>query len=241
MSERESIVQTLSLPLALLISLGVHLILFRGNALWKTTPPQPLFQQGRTSVQLTLLPSRASQPATPVPSPSPPPPPKKEKTLFEQIQPAPVVLPVPKPEKATPPAMETKVQDEVSPEPDPSAEMLAPEKSVASLEQDATQIEEKGVGTEASVVRAVSPVYPRLSRRNGEEGTVWIRVWVSTKGKVEKAEVEKSSGFHRLDAAALKAARKTRFTPAQKNGMAVAAEIELPFGFKLTDKERKKR
>ena len=93
----------------------------------------------------------------------------------------------------------------------------------------------------ASVERAVSPVYPRLSRRLGEEGTVWIGVWVSEKGKVEKAEIQKSSGYRRLDAAALKAAKKTHFIPAEKNGHPVATKIELPFCFKLTEEERRGR
>jgi protein TonB len=249
-SERESIAQSISLPLALLISLGVHLLFFRGQAFWKTTAPQPLFQQGRTTVELTLLPSRASEatPETP-PTPSIPPAPEKLKPLVQQRQPAPVVLPTSLPPKKETPPLEKKASKprpaedpimEVAPQKTPTEKPIQ-KNSVASQEQDATKIKEKGVGTQASVLRATAPSYPRLSRRLGEEGTVWIRVWVSAKGKLEKAEVKKSSGFRRLDAAALKAVRKTRFAPAQKSGHAVAAEIDLPFCFKLTEQERRKR
>eukprot|EP01030_Chromulinospumella_sphaerica_P005012 gene5012-4902_t len=46
------------------------------------------------------------------------------------------------------------------------------------------------------------PDYPSASRRMEEEGTVSLRFLVGVDGKVVQSEIEKSSGFKRLDEAA---------------------------------------
>lgn len=57
------------------------------------------------------------------------------------------------------------------------------------------------------------PRYPPISRRLGEEGTVALRIEVAPTGTVEGVEVVQSSGYARLDEAALDAARLWRFPP----------------------------
>ena len=47
------------------------------------------------------------------------------------------------------------------------------------------------------------PAYPRMSRRMGEQGTVLLRVFISAEGRAEKAEIRTSSGYARLDEAAV--------------------------------------
>ncbi|GAB1486665.1 hypothetical protein MASR2M79_17160 [Aminivibrio sp.] len=56
-----------------------------------------------------------------------------------------------------------------------------------------------------SIVKRVVPVYPLFSRKRGEEGKAVILVTLQS-GRVTDAEVERSSGSTRLDAAALRAA-----------------------------------
>ena len=77
------------------------------------------------------------------------------------------------------------------------------------------------------------PEYPRTSKRLGEEGKVLVRLLINTRGLVDKATLEKSSGFNRLDEAALEAARRGRFKPYTENGMAIAAIAIVPFDFTL--------
>ncbi len=78
------------------------------------------------------------------------------------------------------------------------------------------------------------PIYPSASQRLGEEGTVLVRVVVGVDGRVVRATVVKSSGFARLDAAAIeRALTKWRFVPALNDGVAVEAERELPVTFRL--------
>jgi protein TonB len=57
----------------------------------------------------------------------------------------------------------------------------------------------------------------------GEEGTVALRLLVGTDGKVIQSEIEKSSGFKRLDEAARAGLSKCLFRPATVDGKPVEA------------------
>lgn len=76
-----------------------------------------------------------------------------------------------------------------------------------------------------------APSYPDMSYRQGEQGVVMLQVELSETGQVADAQVQNSSGFDRLDNAALKAVRKWRCTPAMRNGQPVRATALQPFNF----------
>lgn len=80
-----------------------------------------------------------------------------------------------------------------------------------------------------------APVYPRTSRKLGEEGTVILNVEWNQEGKITLASVKKSSGFSRLDHAALTAIEKWRCNPAERDGVPVRAVGVQPFSFQLQD------
>jgi protein TonB len=80
-----------------------------------------------------------------------------------------------------------------------------------------------------------APVYPTLSRRLGEEGTVVLRVQIDSEGLARTVELAQSSGYPRLDQAALEAVRRWRFAPAQRDGRAVEAWVRVPIVFRLQD------
>ncbi|MCH8685151.1 energy transducer TonB [Pedomonas mirosovicensis] len=86
----------------------------------------------------------------------------------------------------------------------------------------------------ATMVSAEPPQYPRESRRRKEEGMVALMVTVGTDGRVADIEVFKSSGFHRLDRAALAAVRKWRWSPTVRDGAPVPVRglVEIPFVLK---------
>jgi protein TonB len=71
--------------------------------------------------------------------------------------------------------------------------------------------------------------------RLGESGRSVVRIWVGPDGKPQKAEIEKTSGFPRLDAAAIKDAMRQRFTPATVNGVATQTSMVQDFLYNLTD------
>jgi protein TonB len=78
-----------------------------------------------------------------------------------------------------------------------------------------------------------APSYPSLSRRAGEAGSVLLQVHVSAEGRAQEVSVSRSSGFPRLDAAALQAVRRWRFVPAQQAGRAVDGWVLVPINFSL--------
>jgi len=80
-------------------------------------------------------------------------------------------------------------------------------------------------------VRAGPPVYPRESQRRREYGTVILRVLVDAFGRPAQVQVERSSGFDRLDDAAREAVEKFLFRPYEVNGVAQPAQVLIPIGF----------
>lgn len=78
---------------------------------------------------------------------------------------------------------------------------------------------------EPSLIAGPPPAYPRLSIRAGEEGTVLCRIHVGEDGAVRLVELVGSSGFERLDQAALRALERWRFEPRRVDGRPVAATI----------------
>lgn len=81
--------------------------------------------------------------------------------------------------------------------------------------------------------KAVKPVYPERAIQRYETGDVHIRVVVDTSGRVHDARVIHSSGFKRLDEAALDAARNSTFYPYQENGRPLFAMAIIPYRFHL--------
>ncbi len=77
------------------------------------------------------------------------------------------------------------------------------------------------------------PAYPRISRRLGEQGKVLLRAMINTGGTVAQLTVQKTSGFSRLDQAALETVKNWRFVPARRGGQVVPAWVVVPVSFSL--------
>lgn len=77
----------------------------------------------------------------------------------------------------------------------------------------------------------VERYYPDDLQAAGIGGTVWLRLWVDRDGRVAEAEVARTSGFERLDRAAVVAAPRFRFVPATRLGDPVATWVEIPVVF----------
>jgi protein TonB len=81
----------------------------------------------------------------------------------------------------------------------------------------------------------ITPAYPPTSRRLGEEGRVVVNVYVLADGRVGDVQVLESSGYERLDAAALEHVRREwRFDPARRGGEAVATWGAFGVTFQIT-------
>ncbi len=87
----------------------------------------------------------------------------------------------------------------------------------------------------ARVLQAPRPDYPVISRDLGEQGVVMLRLAIDADGKLLRAELQKSSGFTRLDKAARDSVARWQFQAALENGQPVAAQLVLPVRFSLDE------
>lgn len=87
--------------------------------------------------------------------------------------------------------------------------------------------------TAATSAQNLAPLYPKISRKRKEQGTVLLLLLVSKLGHVESIQIKRSSGFSRLDQAALQAVKQWRFTAASQNGQAIDYWYEMPINFSL--------
>ncbi|WP_243220862.1 energy transducer TonB [Methylobacter sp. S3L5C] len=78
-----------------------------------------------------------------------------------------------------------------------------------------------------------APDYPSVSRELGEQGRVLLRAMINSDGTVAQVVLRKSSGFNRLDQAALDTVKKWRFVPAQRGEQKISAWIVVPVTFSL--------
>ena len=87
--------------------------------------------------------------------------------------------------------------------------------------------------SDADYLNNPAPVYPRMSRRMGEQGKVLVRVLISADGRAEHAEIRTSSGYARLDEAALDTVKRWRYVPGKRAGTAEAMWFNVPVRFVL--------
>ena len=75
-----------------------------------------------------------------------------------------------------------------------------------------------------------------MSRRLGEEGAVILLLAVNEEGRVIEAKVDTTSGFERLDEAAVKEAlrpRNWKFIPGTVNGKPASMSFKFRVVFKI--------
>lgn len=112
----------------------------------------------------------------------------------------------------------TNVKPPVAAPPPPKADVIVPPR---------TNPRRPNVGPEE--------IYPSMSKRLGEEGSVVLLLTVNAEGRVTEAKIDTSSGFERLDEAASKeAVRSWRFLPGTVNGKAAAMQTKIKVTFKIT-------
>ncbi len=83
-------------------------------------------------------------------------------------------------------------------------------------------------------VKAPQLIYPNLSRRLGESGTVVLRILINEKGLPEQILVHKSSGYGNLDEAGRQAAQRALFKPMIENGKPMSVYVLVPLTFQLS-------
>ncbi|KTT67360.1 hypothetical protein NS383_02215 [Pseudomonas oryzihabitans] len=146
--------------------------------------------------------------------------------------------PVPKP-KAQPVKKHTPIKPPAEPVPvaeDPPPVKPAPvapaQPAVADKPLDLPASGPKDVQTVGC--RVPTPEYPRKARRLGEQGTVLIAMVIDASGKVQSAQVSRSSGSADLDQAARQAVLNASCEPYRENGRAISVRAAQPINFSLS-------
>jgi protein TonB len=188
-------------------SIALVLVL-HGVLLWaiQSGLARQVVKMTESTVEVLLL--SDSRPPPPPPAPAAPPPPKI---------PTPPVLTPP-----TTPAITTPTPPAVAA---PSTASTAP-----------APVTPPSVRTGAVIQPGAScakPDYPSASRRLEEEGTVTLKFLIGADGRVLQAEIEKTSGFNRLDEAARNALSKCQFRPGTVDGKPEQSWASIKYTWRL--------
>jgi protein TonB len=133
---------------------------------------------------------------------------------------------------------ETLSQTAVSESPMPKREETPPQTVTdESLKADQTALNASIAGPvfNADYLHNPKPPYPLIARRLKLEGTVIVKVLVSSEGKPEIIRLETSSGSNVLDQAALNAVQGWTFVPAKQGNQPVTAWVGVPIRFRLSE------
>lgn len=119
----------------------------------------------------------------------------------------------------------------VAPEPTPTITNAVPTPAPAP-----TKVENHGPKLVSAVeyLQAPQADYPAIAKRMGEEGRVVMQVLVNDKGRAEKVEIIKSSGFNRLDESARTALMRAIFKPYVEDGKTMTVLATASINFSLS-------
>lgn len=160
--------------------------------------------------------SRQPPPPKPVVRPAPPP---LAGAVAEPSPQAPDAVTAPQPITSSAPVVAEVAQTAPAALPAPPAPPAPPRVDLPS--------------SSADYLNNPTPPYPPLSKRMGEQGRVVIRARIEVNGSASKAEVRTSSGYERLDQAALQTVKRWRYLPGKRAGVPEAMWFNIPINFVL--------
>jgi periplasmic protein TonB len=173
------------------------------------------------------------KPVAPPPAPTPPAPPEPVKvnkavTLPPAPQPLAIADPTPAPNAPivtpAPPAPLPPITAPIA---------VAPSPAPAAPPAPAPAPKVELPRADADYLNNPKPPYPPVSKRLAEQGRVMVRVYVGADGAAQKVELNKSSGFDRLDATAVATVARWRFKPGTRGGVPEAMWHLIPIDFVL--------
>ncbi|PIF91195.1 outer membrane transport energization protein TonB [Acidovorax sp. 62] len=166
--------------------------------------------------------------APPPPKPAPTPPAPKTAPKVQAPKPAPMPLAINDPTPA--PNAPTGATTPQPPAP-PITEPVAAAPAAPPAPPAPPKIELPS--SDAAYLNNPKPSYPAISKRMGEQGKVVLRVLIGTDGTPQKVEINKSSGYERLDRQAQEAVMRWRFVPGKRNGVPETMWNLVPVNFVL--------
>lgn len=207
--------------------------------------------QGADHVRVRLTQLR-EQPADaeavePEPEPVPVVEPDEEKVTIPETQPEPASEPMLAPVKTKTRIRDAAVSERSMDVPPVRLESVADTeqkvKPAAPAPTAVKSVPAENGGPDGGMVRQAEPlttlnrppVYPKLARKRGWEGTVLLEVDVDRDGMVASVRVRTSSSYTLLDREALAAVKKWRFKPGTIGGRPTDTKVMVPVHFMLQE------
>ncbi|RQR50091.1 energy transducer TonB [Burkholderia sp. Bp9126] len=214
---------------------AVHAVLLTAAWLHRNALPEKSVEvQSITAQLITPAPIAQQVAAESIPQPAPPKPTPRVKPKVEPKPVQKVSKPTPQPVAPSPvPSPTPAAAADPTPAPAAAPAAAAPSAAAGPARETMEVSAPKNVPTLQCAF--VKPDYPSMSRRRGESGTAYVHFVVGVTGKIESIDLQKSSGYPRLDDAALAAMRATTCRPYIENGQAIRAARTQPYNFGLTD------
>ena len=203
-------------------------VLFHAGALWALQ--SGLLRRALESVVPVEILSEWVEP--PKPKPEPPPSPKP---VLQAVQRQTAPPPPPMPLAVADPAPATDAPTGVAapPVPVPLPPITATVAAVPASTPAPVSPQIELPSSDADYLHNPRPHYPAQSRRLGEQGKVVVRVFIGVDGLAHQAEIRTSSGFERLDEAALNTVKAWRYVPGKRAGVVQAMWFSVPINYVL--------
>ncbi len=227
-----SVQQRWALALSVLVVHGVV-----GWLISQARPPELAGERAPIEVQL-IAPPQAPPVVTPVPPPPAPVPPRKvtpPKPVLSTRAPSRNLLQAPPEPVKQQPVEAPPVPTPPVPAPAATPAVTAPAASAVAAPAPAPQVPRELSISSVRRISAPELVYPPTSRRLNESGTVLLSIVVDERGKAVSVTTARSSGFPRLDNAAIAVAKATIYQPYMENGVPRSFRVEAPYSFEPAD------
>ena len=220
------------------VVIALSVVIFHIAALWALQ--SGLLQRAVEIIVPAEILSQFIEPPAPkiVPPPPPPPPPATPVPVRQPViqTKVPALAPPPQPvaiaditSSPNAPAGVTTPQPPAPPIAAPVAEAATPPPPPAPPAPPKVELP----SSDADYLQNPRPAYPPISKRLGEQGKVLVRVLIGVDGNAQKAEIKQSSGFDRLDQAAINTVLRWRYTPGKRAGVEEAMWFNVPINFVL--------
>ncbi len=219
-------IERFDLMISSIIALSIHAGIFLGGGFFYSEP-LIILKKGKSSIKMTFVASRPAMASEVVQEPH-------VIEILEEKEPeiAPLVeeeeLKLPVEEKEEEKSEEKKEEKK--------------ENNQVNSEEIVADLKEKGVITDTEAERADfhKPEYPEYCRKRGQEGVVVLTIRISADATGNSIKIVKSSGYLRLDNAAVEALKRAKFVPARRMGTAVTTTKKVAFRFRLLEEEKRK-
>jgi protein TonB len=239
-------------PVAYLLAILLHVAILFGIVVSQPVVHTPLPEKKYLEVTLSaaqpapapaaVMPPRKAEPPPPPPNPGPPPlppPPKSPPPPIKTDKPVLAPKPAPPPEIAE---LAPENKSAPTPRPPAPAESAPASNPVPTSTRTLPAINAAPANpvpgqyvniSQPSFQNRVEPDYPIPARRQHQQGSVVVGLYLNELGTLDKVEIVKSSGYPLLDEAAVEAMQQSQFHPAYQDKTPVSSHAEVTITFHL--------